>query len=84
MATSKQDVIPVLRDYIVKEILGQAVELADDTPLIEEGHLASLQTVELVGYIAERFGVEIEPEEIDETNFRSLSSIADLVVGKGG
>ncbi len=82
MPIPKSEVIPVLREYIVKELLGQAVELADDTPLIEGGHLASLQTVELIAFIAERYGVEIEPEEVDETNFRSLDSIAALVAAK--
>jgi len=84
MAATKTEVIGVLREHILKEILGQDVALADDTPLIEGGHLASLQTVELIAFIAERYGVEIEPEEVDETNFRSLDSIATLVVGKLG
>ena len=83
MAT-KAEVIPVLREHIIKEMLGQEVAPADDTPWIEGGHLASLQTVELIAFIAERYGVEIEPEEVDETNFRSLDSIAGLVVSKLG
>ncbi|MDP3500479.1 MAG: acyl carrier protein [Myxococcales bacterium] len=82
MPMTKQEVIPVLREHIVKEILGRDVALADDTALIDDGHLASLQTVQLVTFIAEHFGVEVEPEEIDETNFRSLDSIAALLVGK--
>lgn len=84
MATQKSEVIPVLRQYIVNELLGQDVALADDTPLIEGGHLASLQAVQLIAFIAERYHVEIEPEEVDETNFRSMESIAALVVGKLG
>lgn len=84
MPVSKLDVIAVLREHIVKVILERDVALADDTPLIEEGHLASLQTVELIAFISERFGAEIEPEEVDETHFRSLESIAALVVSKVG
>jgi acyl carrier protein len=82
MPKTKQEVIPVLREYIVKQILARDVALADDTALIEDGYLASLQTVQLVTFIAEHFGVEIEPEEIDEANFRSLDSIATLLIGK--
>lgn len=80
MAATKAEVIPVLREHICREILGREVALTDDTPLIEGGHLASLQTVELISFIAERYHVEIEPEQVDETNFRSLDSIAGLVV----
>jgi len=82
MPKTKQEVIPVLREYIVKQILAREVALADDTALIEGGYLASLQTVQLVTFIAEHYGVEVEPEEIDEANFRSLDSIATLLVGK--
>lgn len=82
MPKTKQEVIPVLREHIVKDILGRDVALADDTALIDGGYLASLQTVQLVAFIADHFGVEVEPEEIDESNFRSLDSIASLLVGK--
>lgn len=84
MGLDKAEVIQGLRTYLTGELLGRPVELSDDTPLIESGHLTSLQTVELVGFIAERYGVEIEPEEVDEERFRSLSTIASLVVKKKG
>lgn len=84
MPISKQEAIPLLRDFILKEVLGQAVELRDDAPLVEGGRLASLQTIDLVEYIATRFGVELEPEDVDAHNFRSLDTIASLVARKAG
>jgi acyl carrier protein len=82
MALNKAEVRDALRAYITTHVLGRDVALADDTPLIEGGHLTSLQTVELIGFIAETWGVEVEPEEVDETRFRSLDTIAELVSSK--
>jgi hypothetical protein len=39
MELLKPDVIHVLREFILKDVLGRSIELTDETPLIEEGHL---------------------------------------------
>lgn len=72
----------IIREHIVKEILQQEVPLWDDTPLIEEGYLTSLQAVELVMFLEQRFGIQIDPEEVNEDEFRSLDTIAGLVQRK--
>jgi acyl carrier protein len=82
MGSSEADIIAAVRTYMQKELLQSEVELADDTPLIEGGHLTSLQTVQLVMFIGEHYGVEIEPEEVNEDEFRSLKTIAALVQRK--
>jgi acyl carrier protein len=82
MGSSEADIIVAVRTYMQKELLQSEVELADDTPLIEGGHLTSLQTVQLVMFIGEHYGVEIEPEEVNEDEFRSLKTIAALVQRK--
>jgi len=82
MGSSEADIIVAVRKYMQKELLQSEVELADDTPLIEGGHLTSLQTVQLVMFIGEEYAVEIEPEEVNEDEFRSLKTIAALVKRK--
>jgi acyl carrier protein len=82
MGSSEADIISAVRTYMQKELLQSEVELADDTPLIEGGHLTSLQTVQLVMFLGEQYGVEIEPEEVNEDEFRSLETIAALVKRK--
>ncbi len=72
----------IIREHILKEILQQDVPLRDDTPLIEEGYLTSLQAVELVMFLEQRFGIQIDPEEVNEDEFRSLDTIAGLVERK--
>ena len=77
------DVIPVVRDFIKTELLQNGdIQLADDVALIDEGYLTSLQTVELLMFLEEQFEVEIDPTEVDEDNFHSLTTIAALVERK--
>ncbi len=79
------EVIPVVREFITEELLRRRdLALSDDVPLIEEGYLTSLQTVELLMFLEEQFQVEVDPEEVNEDNFRSLKTIAGLVERKLG
>ena len=80
MAT-RFDVAPEIRNWLKENVTGGR-DVADDEPLIENGVLTSLQTVELVMFLEERFGVVIEDEEFDEENFGSIEAIAGLVANK--
>lgn len=76
------DVMPALREFVSNQLLQREVCLSEHTELIAEGYLTSLQTVELVMFLSRRFGVEVEPEEVNEQNFRSLATIESLVQRK--
>ncbi len=80
MAT-RFDVAPEIREWLKQNVTGGR-EVADDEPLIENGVLTSLQTVELVMFLEERFGIVIEDEEFDEENFGSIEAISGLVASK--
>lgn len=75
-------IIDKLRRFITSELLQRDVKLGEDTPLLQSGTLTSLQTIGLVQFIQTEFGVEIEPEEISERDFKSLRSISALVSRK--
>ena len=75
------DVAPEIREWLKQNVTGGR-EVADDEPLIENGVLTSLQTVELVMFLEERFGIVIEDEEFDEENFGSIEAISELVTSK--
>jgi acyl carrier protein len=78
-------VIEEITKFVSSELLqGSAAHVGPDEPLIETGVLTSLQTVELVMFIEDKFGIEIEPELVDEENFRTLNTVASLVEGKLG
>ena len=80
MAT-RFDVAPEIREWLKQNVTGGR-EVADDEPLIENGVLTSLQTVELVTFLEERFDIVVEDEEFDEENFGSVEAIAGLVASK--
>ncbi|GEM_PF-574165 len=56
--------------------------LSDDEPLIENGHMTSLQAVELVLFLEERFSLRIQPEDVSEENFFSMNCVTDLVMSR--
>lgn len=75
------EVGPEIRGWLKDNVTGGR-EVADDEPLIERGVLTSLQTVELVMFLEERFDIIVEDDEFDEENFGSVEAIANLVAGK--
>ncbi|MGA9523190.1 MAG: acyl carrier protein [Myxococcaceae bacterium] len=82
MSRTTNEIIPTIRRFITEELLERELIVSEDTPLIEGGYLTSLQTIELVSFLMQEFAVEIEPEEINEQEFRSLTSISELVQRK--
>ena len=54
-----------------------------DTDLLDSGILDSLQFVELLFRLEERFGLRIKIDEIDLADLRSLARIARLIAASG-
>jgi acyl carrier protein len=76
----EQVVLDTLRSYVNERILQDStVTIEPDTPLLEWGILNSVSTVQLIGFIRERFRVDVPPEEIAGRNFRDLRSITQLL-----
>lgn len=81
MAINTEDTTAAVRGWLKENVTGSR-EVPDDYPLIENGVLTSLQTVELVMFMEEEFGIVVEDDELDEENFGSIDAIAGLVAGK--
>lgn len=71
----------VIRAWLREHVTGNR-EIPDDYPLIEQGLLTSLATLDLVLFLEERFGITIGDEEVSAERFRSIASIAALVAEK--
>ena len=81
MAVGTEQVVPEIRGWLRENVTGGR-DVPEDEPIIENGVLTSLQTVELVMFLEDRFGIMVEDEELDEENFGSVNAIARLVAGK--
>lgn len=70
-----------VKAYIMEQFLRNANpdDLTPDTPLIEGGILDSLATVRLASYLEEKFGIELQPYDVNEDNLGSLEKISALV-----
>lgn len=76
----EQVILDTLRDYVGMRILQDpTITIEPDTPLLEWGILNSVSTVQLIGFIRERFHVDVQPEEVGGSNFRNLRSITKLL-----
>ncbi len=79
-----QNIKEQIRQYILSEFLpGESpANLKDDTPMRTSGVLDSMATLQLVTFVEERFGIEVEAREAGVNNFDSVNSIAAFVERK--
>jgi methoxymalonate biosynthesis acyl carrier protein len=81
MAVSTENATAEIQGWLRDNVTGGR-EVSPEEPIIENGVLTSLQTVELVTFLEERFDIFVEDEEFDEENFGSIEAIAGLVANK--
>lgn len=81
MAVSTDNVVAEIRGWLQENVTGSR-EVSEDEQLIERGVLTSLQTVELVMFMEDRFDIVVEDDELNEETFASVRTIADLVTSK--
>jgi acyl carrier protein len=74
------DVAGSIRSFIREELTyGDAsVSIDNETPLCD-GIIDSIALMELVGFLEERFGIQIDDRDLVADNFRSVSAIEALV-----
>ena len=66
-----------IRGFITRSI--QVPQLADDDDLFASGIVNSLFAVQLVTFIEKRFALEVQAEDLEMRNFRSLNAATDFV-----
>ena len=81
MASTDESVSQVLRDYIAEEFAsGDPNQIPhDDESLVESGIIDSLGIFLVIGFIEERFGVQVALEDIVLENFETVNAITNLV-----
>ena len=77
------EVKTVIKRHILDEILQRSdLHINDDTPLIDDGYITSLQAVEIVMFLEDQFQIVVDPEEVSEEEFHSLDTITQFVERK--
>ncbi len=80
------DVASTVKAFILDRFLPgeDPANLSRTTPLISGGILDSLATLELVGFLEQSFGIELEAHEVDTDRLDTLERIEALVTTKRG
>ncbi|MBI4614191.1 MAG: acyl carrier protein [Planctomycetes bacterium] len=69
-----------IHDYIREEILaGAGEDLTETTPLLELGILDSFSMLKLVGWLEERYSVQVDSGDLTAENFATVADIGALV-----
>jgi acyl carrier protein len=71
-----------IEQFIRENFIFGEVALAPETSFVEGGILDSTSVLELVSFLEERFGVAVEPDEINLENMDSLSRVEAYVLRK--
>jgi acyl carrier protein len=79
-----EDIKATLRNYIAENILfsGKKFPYGDDVSFLENGIVDSMNIMEIVIYVEEHFGIQIDDEDILPENFDSISRLANFVMRK--
>jgi acyl carrier protein len=77
--SAMSEVKTTIAQFIRDEFVTDGSEIDESTNLLEEEVIDSLGIFTLVAFIEDRFGVKVEPEEVNLENFETLGSIASLV-----
>jgi acyl carrier protein len=81
MSNRDEEVRSALRRCLVE--LGAEDDLRDADDLIRTGALPSIQLLELIGFVADTWGVEIGPDDVHEGHLSSIDAIVALVRERG-
>jgi acyl carrier protein len=74
-----------LEEALVKYIMTQVnpkAKVDANTDLLAGEVLDSLGILAIIGFVEDRYGLEIEPEEVSLESFRSVAAIRQLVADK--
>jgi acyl carrier protein len=79
-----EDIKQIVKHYILDELLSgeDPAQLNDSVQLVKSGILDSIATLKLVAFLEERFGIEMQANEINLDNFNTIPEIVAVVERK--
>jgi acyl carrier protein len=79
---TQAEIIDEVRSYILRELVSGQRALDASTRLLHTGILDSLSAANLVGFLEQRYQIEVLPHEMDPEHLDTLTAIARLVADK--
>jgi acyl carrier protein len=78
------EIEPQIRDYVARNLLfsDDGFGYDDDASFLQEGIVDSVGVLELVLFVEETFGVEVDDQEIVPDNFDSVDKLANYIRSK--
>lgn len=77
----EQDTAKQIRTFLEGQF-PQAKKIDDKTSLLESGVLDSLGILDVVTFLEQQFGVQIQDEELLPENFQSVETLSGFVSSK--
>jgi acyl carrier protein len=77
-----QSIKDEIHEYLVTELATERESFRPDENLLEQGVIDSLAIVKLVGFLEERFEIEVDDEERIPENFESIDALSAFVQKK--
>ena len=79
------EIINTIRNFIIENFLFEEDEnLKEETSFLENGSLGSTGILELIAFLEETYGIEVEDEELIPQNLDSIANVAQYVRKKQG
>ena len=78
----EKEIKETVRGFILSS--GGVPDFEDDENLFESGIVNSLFAVQLMTFIESTFALQVEPDDLDIQNFKSLNAMTAFVRGKSG
>lgn len=80
-----QSIEQKIRSFIAENILfsNDGYPYSDETSFLENGVIDSMNVMEIVAFVEEAFGVDVEDREIIPSNFDSVQNVAAYLRSKG-
>ena len=68
-----------LKSFISEVTFTDIENVKEDTLIFDEGLFDSLGFLSLIGFLEEEFNIEVENDELTETNFESINAIVAFI-----